>query len=138
MPAAPSDMMFGDVPVGSMPAAPTQMVRPEGPAAGMPRALPSATSASFGLIAPQVDAAPSMTSFTDPLIGGTRAPSAFRPINTSLQEMRPRIEPTAARRMSYEEYVPYISDLYRKEYGVAPTEQQLISAYQVYTQSMGM
>jgi hypothetical protein len=74
----------------------------------------------------------------DPLIGGTRNPSAYRPADLSYAEMRPIIDPRGASPMSYEEYVPYISDLYRKEYGAAPTEQQLLSAYQAYTQSMGM
>lgn len=102
------------------------------------RGMPSAAPTPSGLIAPQADAAPSMTNPTDPLIGGTRNPSAYRPIDMSLQEMRPIVDPRGASPMSYEEYVPYISDLYRKEYGTAPTEQQLLSAYQVYTQSMGM
>jgi len=100
--------------------------------------MPSAVPAPSGLIAPQADAAPSLTSRTDPLIGGTRNPSAYRPMDMSLQEMRPTVDRRGAGPMSYEEYVPYISDLYRKEYGTAPTEQQLLSAYQVYTQSMGM
>lgn len=99
------------------------------------RGMPSATPTPSGLIAPQADAAPSMTSPTDPLIGGTRNPSAYRPIDMSLQEMRPIVDPRGASPMSYEEYVPYISDLYRKEYGTAPTEQQLRSAYEKHVQN---
>ena len=102
------------------------------------RGMPSAVPTPSGLIAPQADTAPSMINPTDPLIGGTRNPSAYRPVNMSSQEMRPIIDPRSASPMSYEEYVPYISDLYRKEYGTAPTEQQLLSAYQAYIQSMGM
>ena len=102
------------------------------------RGMPSAAPTPSGLMAPQADASPSMINPTDPLIGGTRNPSAYRPVDMSLQEMRPIVDPRGASPMSYEEYVPYISDLYRKEYGTAPTEQQLLSAYQVYTQSMGM
>ena len=102
------------------------------------RGMPSAAPAPSGLIAPQADTAPSMINPTDPLIGDTRNPSAYRLMDMSSQEMRPIIDPRGASPMSYEEYVPYISDLYRKEYGTAPTEQQLLSAYQVYTQSMGM
>jgi len=124
---------------GSMPAspapAPSYATMPMGEAG---RGMPSAVPAPSGLIAPQADAAPSLTSRTDPLIGGTRNPSAYRPMDMSLQEMRPTVDRRGAGPMSYEEYVPYISDLYRKEYGTAPTEQQLLSAYQVYTQSMGM
>lgn len=115
--------------------APSYATMPMGEAGrGMPVAAPTPS----GLIAPQADAAPSLSSRTDPLIGGTRNPSAYRPMDMSLQEMRPIVDPRGASPMSYEEYVPYISDLYRKEYGTAPTEQQLLSAYQVYTQSMGM
>ena len=102
------------------------------------RGMPSAVPTPSGLIAPQADTAPSMINPTDPLIGGTRNPSAYRPTDFSYAEMRPIIDPRSASPMSYEEYVPYISDLYRKEYGTAPTEQQLLSAYQAYIQSMGM
>ena len=122
------------MPIPSAPA-PSYATMPMGEAG---RGMPSAAPTPSGLIAPQADAAPSMTSPTDPLIGGTRNPSAYRPIDMSSQEMRPIVDPRSAGPMSYEEYVPYISDLYRKEYGQAPTEQQLLSAYQVYTQSMGM
>jgi hypothetical protein len=124
---------------GSMPAppapAPSYATMPMGEAG---RGTPSAAPTPSGLIAPQADVAPSMINPTDPLIGDTRNPSAYRPANLSYAEMRPIIDPRGASPMSYEEYVPYISDLYRKEYGAAPTEQQLLSAYQVYTQSMGM
>jgi hypothetical protein len=124
---------------GAMPApsapAPSYATMPMGEAG---RGAPSAVPAPSGLIAPQSGTAPNMVNPTDPLIGGTRNPSAYRPVDMSLQEMRPVIDPRSASPMSYEEYVPYISDLYRKEYGTAPTEQQLLSAYQVYTQGMGM
>jgi len=122
------------MPIPSAPA-PSYATMPMGEAG---RGMPSAAPTPSGLIAPQADAAPSLSSRTDPLIGGTRNPSAYRPMDMSSQEMRPIVDPRSAGPMSYEEYVPYISDLYRKEYGKAPTEQQLLSAYQVYTQSMGM
>ena len=122
------------MPIPSTPA-PSYATMPMGEAG---RGTPSVVPTPSGLMAPQADASPSMINPTDPLIGGTRNPSAYRPIDMSLQEMRPIVDPRGASPMSYEEYVPYISDLYRKEYGQAPTEQQLLSAYQVYTQSMGM
>ena len=128
-------MPMGEAGRGMTSTAPSYATMPMGEAGrGMPSAIPTPS----GLIAPQADTAPSMINPTDPLIGGTRNPSAYRPTNFSYAEMRPIIDPRGASPMSYEEYVPYISDLYRKEYGTSPTEQQLLSAYQVYTQGMGI
>ena len=84
-------------------------------------------------------AAPSVSMSLDTVLGGTRNPSAYRPMEP-MPEAQPAIDQSGASPMSFEQYVPYITKRYKMEYGINanPTESQLQQAYAVYRQSMGM
>ena len=89
--------------------------------------------------APVSGVAPSVSMSTDPMIGGTRNPSAYRPI-APMPEMQPTVDTSSFGLMPYEQFVPYITNLYKKEMGANAmlSNDQLQSAYQAYRSSMGI
>ena len=89
--------------------------------------------------APVSGVAPNVSMSADPMIGGTRNPSAYRPI-APMPEMQPSVDTSSFGLMPYEQFVPYITNLYKKEMGTNAmlSNDQLQSAYQAYRRSMGI
>ena len=102
---------------------------------------PQAALAPSGLLPKQAasNVAPNVSMSTDPMIGGTRNPSAYRPM-APMSEAQPSVDTSSFGLMPYEQFVPYITNLYKKEMGTNAmlSNDQLQSAYQAYRSSMGI
>ena len=101
---------------------------------------PQVGAAPSGLLPEQAASgvAPSVSMSTDPMMRGTRNPSAYAPMQP-MPEAQPAIDQSSGP-MTFEQYVPYITKRYKMEYGINanPTANQLQQAYAIYRQGMGM
>ena len=133
-----------------MPVQPNQMYTQAGPVVSDPRGFAPNTQPSpvSGVLrqaqqqaqtAPVSNVAPNVSMSTDPMIGGTRNPSAYSPVSP-MPEMQPSVDTSSFGLMPYEQFVPYITNLYKKEMGTNAmlSNDQLQSAYQAYRRSMGI
>ena len=87
---------------------------------------------------PSASSAPSASMSLDPMMRGTRNPSAYAPMQP-MPEAQPAIDQSSGP-MTFEQYAPYITKKYQMEYGTNETlsPEKLQQAYAIYRQSVGM
>lgn len=98
---------------------------------------PSGLLTSPTMTAPTSESAPSGSMSTDPMIGGTRTPSAYKPF-APMPEAQPAIDQSSGP-MTFEQYAPYITKKFQMEYGTNQTisPEKLQQAYALYRQAWG-